>query len=389
MPAPSARVRGLVLPPFDVINHRAAALRERGLDVISLGQAVPGFPPPPAALAAAQRALSNPDVHRYAADAGLPSLRDALCGALAREFASDVAPDEVIVTAGGNQAFMLAAMTVLDPGDEVVLPGPYFVNHEMAIRTVGAVPVEAALDESAGFGTRWKDIAPHITSRTRAVVVCSPSNPTGAVTTGEDLADIIHELAERHVALICDETYMHFVFDGRHVTPTSLAGWREHVVVVGTFSKSFAMTGWRVGYMIASRDVVAEAIKIQDAMIICAPVISQVAVEAAVREDWNYMKAFDPELRKRRAALVSGLAGVGGLSWTPAGGGFFAFVRTPSGRDSDALAAAILESVYVVTIPGRAFGKSGEGHLRLSYGAVGVDLLVEACDRLRRFFAQY
>ena len=387
MPVCSARARSLILPPFDVINHRAAVLRQQGKDVISLGQAVPGLPPPPAALAAARASLSNPDVHRYAADAGLPTLRDALCAALAREFAADVTADEVIVTAGGNQAFMLAVMTVVDPGDEVVVPGPYFVNHEMAIRAAGAVPVEAALDESAGFRARWRDIAPHITPRTRAVVVCSPSNPTGAVTSGDDLADIVRELAARRIVLLFDETYMHFVFDGVHVPPTSLPAWRDTSVVVGTFSKSFAMTGWRVGYLIGSPDVVAQAIKIQDAMIICAPVVSQVAVEAAIREDWNYARAFDPELRSRREALGAGLARIPGVSWAPAGGGFFAFVRTSHERDSEKLASAILESVHVVTIPGRAFGESGEGHLRLSYGAVSVDVLTEACDRLGRFFA--
>jgi len=184
---------------------------------------------------------------------------------------------------------MLAALTTIDPGDEVVLAGPYFVNHEMAISAAGAIPVEAPVSESNGFAARWTDIEPHLTARTRAVVLCTPSNPTGAVVGREDLERIISELARRQVTLICDETYMHFVYDGTHASAASIDGWRDNVVVVGTFSKSFAMTGWRVGYLLADRRVCDEALKVQDAMIICAPVISQRAVEAAVRTDWNYI----------------------------------------------------------------------------------------------------
>jgi aspartate/methionine/tyrosine aminotransferase len=147
----SARARGLVCPPFDVLNQRAAALRGEGKNVISLGQAVPGFPAPPAAVEAARRALTDLDTHRYSADAGILSLREALCQSFKSHLRIDAAPDDVIVTAGGNQAFMLAAMVAADPGDEVVLAAPYFVNHEMAVRAAGAIPVEAAVDESAAF----------------------------------------------------------------------------------------------------------------------------------------------------------------------------------------------------------------------------------------------
>src|SRR6185369_10630438 len=160
MSAVSARARGLVFPPFDILNQKAAALRQAGHRVISLGQAVPGFPPPPAALEAAHRALADPNVHRYSADAGILSLREVFCDRLREHLHVDATPDGVIVTAGGNQAFMLAALTVLDPGDEVVLAAPYFVNHEMAIRAAGAVPIEAPVREDSGFRTHWSDIEP-------------------------------------------------------------------------------------------------------------------------------------------------------------------------------------------------------------------------------------
>ncbi len=382
----SGRARSLVFPPFDILNQKAAALRQAGHRVISLGQAVPGFPPPPAALEAARRALADPDVHRYSADAGLLTLREVLCDRFRQHLRVAVTPDEVIVTAGGNQAFMLAALTVLDPGDDVVLASPYFVNHHMAIHAVGAVPIEAPITHDSGFRTRWTDIEPLLTPRTRAVVLCTPSNPTGAVIEREQLERIVRELSARGITLICDETYLHFVFDGVHSSAGSIERWQENVIIVGTFSKSFAMTGWRVGFLMADRRVCEEAIKIQDAMIICAPVISQKAVEAAIRDDWNYITRFKDELQNRRSKLEAALDRIPALHWEPTGGGFFAFVRILDRSDSTQLASAILERAHVVTIPGASFGGWGEGFLRLSYGAVSGDELAEACDRLRKFF---
>ena len=383
----SSRVSGLVVPPFDELNQKAAGLQRQGHDIINLGQAVPGFGPPASAIDAARRALPEAATHRYSADAGLLTLREALCGTFESERTTDVRSDEIIITAGGNQAFMLAVMTLIDPGDEVILAAPYFVNHEMAIRAVGGTPIEAPLQESAGFSARWSDIAGHITARTRAVVLCTPSNPTGAVIGGDELARIVRELSDRGILLVSDETYLHFVYDGTHASAASVEGWRQNVVLVGTFSKSFGMTGWRAGYLLADRDVCSQAIKIQDAMIICAPVISQIAVEAAVRDNWNYARSFHDDLRARRTALAEGLAAIPQLEWSPTAGGFFAFVRVNGCRDSVALADDILDRAHVVTIPGATFGRSGEGFLRLSYGASSVEELTEACARLRNFFA--
>jgi aspartate/methionine/tyrosine aminotransferase len=402
VPSIPSRVAAISLPPFDVLNIRAAKLRAEGRNVITLGQGVPGFGPPPGAIEAARAALSNPATHLYCADAGLLSLRQALCDRLGAHHGIGATPDDLIVTAGGNQAFMLAATTLLDHGDEVILSGPYFVNQEMALRAIGVVPVEAGVSEAEGFRTRWTDIEPHITSRTRAVVLCTPSNPTGAVIAPVELTRIVLELRTRGIVVMCDETYMHFVYpratepavgvtkSGRLTSASAAAieGWRENVVVLGTFSKSFGMTGWRLGYLLAGSKVCEQAIKIQDAMIICAPVIAQVAAEAAVRDDWHYAYAYHDELITRRRVLEEELASIPGLHWTPADGGFFAFVRVDGCRDSLSLSTAILDAVDVVTIPGATFGRSGEGYLRLSYGAANVAQLKEACGRLRAFFAK-
>jgi aminotransferase len=395
MPRVPARTSNLILPPFDVLNQKAAALRRAGHDVISLGQAVPGFGPPPAAIDAARRALGDAPTHRYSEDAGMVTLREALCEKLAAHRRIAAQPDDVIITAGGNQAFMLAAMTLLDPGDDVVLTTPYFVNHEMAIRAIGGVPIEAPLSEDEGFTPRWSAIEPHVTARTRAVVLCSPSNPTGAVIDDRELGRIVHELSSRGVIVFSDETYLHFV-TGRRSGPSAAGaasaaavdGWRENVVVVGTFSKSFGMTGWRVGYVLADRAVCEQALKIQDAMIICAPTISQIAIEAAIRADWNYAHSFHGELIARRAALEHGIATIPRLHWTPTAGGFFAFVRVDGCRNSMTLASEILDRAHVVTIPGETFGTAGQGFLRLSYGAASVEQLREALRRLRVYFGE-
>jgi aspartate/methionine/tyrosine aminotransferase len=372
---------------FDILNSRAAALRKDGYSVISLGQAIPGFGPPPRAIDAARESLGRADTHIYSADAGQISLRVALCERLGAEGVR-VTPDEVIITAGGNQAFMLALMTLVDPGDEVLLPSPYFVNHEMAIAAFGAVPREVPLSEVRGFALRWEDLEPAISKRTRAIVACTPSNPTGAVVSPIEMARIAHELAARDIVLFCDETYGRFVYEGEFRSLAALPQWRDAGVVVNTFSKSFGMTGWRVGYLLAPRDVCDAAIRIQDAMIICAPVVSQAGVEAAVREKWDYPASFKSELAARRELLADGLREIPRLHWTPTAGGFFAFVRVDGCTDSAALASEILERAHVVTIPGSTFGKAGEGFLRVSYAALSQADLETALGRLRDFFSR-
>jgi aminotransferase len=357
--------------------------------VISLGQALPGFGPPPSAIRAVEEALPRVDAHIYSADAGLIGLRHALCDRLARHHQVDVSPDEVIITAGGNQAFMLAAMTVLEPRDDVLMPAPYFVNHEMTIRAIGARPIEVPLREADGFAVRWSELVPHLTRRTRAVVICTPSNPTGAVASRDELARIAQELASRSIALFVDEAYMQFVYEGVFESAAALPMWRDNVIVVGTFSKSFGMTGWRVGYMLAERAVIDQAIKVHDAMIICAPVLSQIGAEAAIRESWPYPLLFREELMVRRRLLSEGLRAIPDLHWTPTAGGFFAFVRVAGCSDSSSLAAHIIEKTHVVTIPGAVFGASGEGYIRLSYGSVAQDDLREAVGRLGEYFRMH
>ena len=381
-----SRIRGIELPPFDPLNRRAAELRAAGHHVISLGQAVPFFAPPASALNAARAAIDTPDVNRYVMDQGLPGLRAALAERLAEVIGVTISADDLVITAGGNHAFTLALTTLVDPGDEVILPAPYFTNHQMAVVNLGATPVEAPVADRVTFDVRWADIEPRLTARTKAIVLCNPSNPTGAPISAVEGARIVREAATRGILVISDETYMQFVYDERHWSAASVPGWRQNVVVVSTFSKSFGMMGWRVGYVLADAAICEQAVKVQDAMIICAPVISQMAAEAAVRECWAYPTTFHDELRQRRRLLADGLATIPGMEWTPTRGGMFAFTRITGCEDSTRLSNDLLERAHLVSIPGAAFGRSGEGFLRLSYGyAVQADL-AEAIERLRRFF---
>jgi aminotransferase len=384
VPRVRSRIHDIVLPPFDPLNSRAAELRAAGHQVIALGQAVPFFPPPPAAIEAARRAVDHPDVHRYVTDPGLPGLREALAARLP----GAITGDDLVITAGANHAFTLVLTTIVDAGDEVVLHSPYFTNHHGAIIAAGAAPVEAAVADRETFAVRWSDIEPHLTRRTKAVVLCNPSNPTGAPVDVRDGDQIVRELARRGIFAISDETYMHFVYEGDHWSAAGTSGWRENVIVIGTFSKSFGMMGWRVGFMQADAAICADAVKVQDAMIICAPAISQMAAEPAVRDAWSYAGSFHAELRARRRIVAEGLGAIPGVHWTPTRGGLFAFARVDGCTSSTALSRDLLEDAHVVTIPGAAFGPSGEGHLRISYGYATQAELTDAMRRLRAFLAR-
>lgn len=374
---------------MEALNAHAARLSRQGARVISLGQGVPGFPAAPQAIEAVRQALEEPETHIYSPDAGLRSLRQALGAALAEWNEIEVDPEEeIIVTAGANQAFMLAAVTLLEPGDRILLPSPFYFNHEMAVRAMGGVPVEVPLSEETGFQMRMEDLEPHLASRPRAMVMISPNNPTGAVYDPGELKRVGRELASRDIAIITDETYQHFVYEGaEHFSLASVAEIRPQLITIGSFSKSFSLTGWRVGYLVAQPAFIEEALKVQDAMLVCAPVISQKAALGGLQEPGHTLSHRREILDQRRRLLIERLAEIPKLAWHPTRGAYFAFVRAEGCADSAELARDILDTVHVVTIPGSVFGRSGEGYLRLSYGSVETADLDEACSRLSRYFA--
>jgi aminotransferase len=249
--------------------------------------------------------------------------------------------------------------------------------------------VEAQLAPADGFALRWEHLAPHITPRTRAAVLTTPANPTGAVAAPVELRRIGHELAARGITIICDETYEYFVFDGAtHTSPAADPDLRPHVVTVGSFSKTFGLAGWRVGCLVAPPAFTREALKVQDTLVICAPTPGQIAVAAALDSDYYpALAAQRAELATRRTALRTALAAVPALTWAETHGSLFAFLRVAGDPPAAPLARRLIQEAGVQLIPGSAFGQAGAGHLRLSYGAATVAQLGEAVARMGRFFA--
>ena len=383
------RIRDIAPAIMDEIGARVKELSHDGADVMDLAGGVPIFPPVASALRSARQALDDPATHLYGADAGLLSLREGLSRWLAEKDGIKVDPaTEIMVTAGANQAFMLAVLTLLEPGDKVLLPSPFYFNHEMTVRIAGGVPVEVPLREETGFQLTLADLEPYLEMEPRMLVMVSPNNPTGAVYDPEELQHIARHLASRGVVIISDETYEHFVHEGaEHFSVGSLPECRSHVITIGSFSKTFSLSGWRVGYLLAESDFVQQAIKVQDSMLVCAPLISQKAALGALKTPLEELARRRSLMSEQRQLLARRLAKIPRLRWHPTRGAYYAFVHVEDNTDSAALATDVLETAHVATVPGSVYGHNGEGFLRLSYGSVNKVELEEACARLSKYLA--
>ena len=386
------RVSRVAMPPIDALNTRMSQMNAVGADVISLGQSVPFFGPPSQMLDSVRDALDGfgPRLHTYGPDAGIPELLDALARKL-RDF-NGLTFDpgtQLLVTPGSNQAFMVAMTTILEPGDEVAIASPYYFNHHMAIELCGGRVKEIPLSEENGFQMRMEDVERALSERTRAVVIISPNNPTGAVYRPEEIATITRELTERGIYVIGDDAYEVFCYDGaRHTGVAELADSVDNIITLGSLSKTFGMTGWRIGYMAASAELCRQALKVQDAMAICAPIISQVAATAALERMPEYPLGMIAELDDRRSLLERTLSEIPALHWSKTDGALFAMVRADvTGQDRE-LAWELLEGAQVLTVPGSAFGTQWEGFLRISYGCSPRDRYEEALSRLGDFFGR-
>lgn len=380
------------MPPIDALNTAMSQMNAEGGDVISLGQSVPFFGPPPQMLDAVREALDSfgPRLHTYGPDAGIPELRNALARKL-REFnGAPFDPDtQLLVTPGSNQAFMVVMTTILEPGDEVAIASPYYFNHHMAIELSGGVVKEIPLSEEDGFQMRMEDVESALTERTKAVVIVSPNNPTGTVYRPEEIAVIARELSERGIYVISDDAYEVFCYDGaRHTSVAGVTGAGGNVITLGSLSKTFGMTGWRIGYIAASGELCRQALKVQDAMAICAPIISQIAATAALEHMPEYPLSKIGELEHRRMMLEGALDKIPALHWEKTDGALFAMIRADVVGRNRELAWELLEEAEVLTVPGSAFGRQWEGFLRISYGCSPRDRYEEALSRLIGYFNQ-
>lgn len=353
---------------------------------ISLGQGIVSWGPPRSALAELARLETDSALHRYNAVYGLPELIDEISAKLHQENGITVdGKNRVFVTAGGNMAFFNALLAVADPGDEIILPVPFYFNHEMAITMANVRCVPVPVDDNQQPCV--DEIADVITSSTRAVVTVSPNNPTGAVYRPDTLREI-NELCRKHgLYHISDEAYEHFTFDDAvHFSPASIPGSEGHTISLFSMSKSYGMAGWRTGYMIAPAHLVEAINKIQDTILICPPVPSQLAAIGALRGGREYLRRNLSELARTRArarVLLEPLSKYGRIA--PAGGALYYWIELNTGLRPLAIVERLVREHRVAVIPGSAFGDAGETgvcRLRVSFGALGADQVAEGIGRL-------
>jgi aspartate/methionine/tyrosine aminotransferase len=392
----SARVGSITESATLAVDARAKALQASGRPVIGFGAGEPDFPTPDYIVEAAAEACRDPRNHRYTPTAGLPELREAIAAKTARDSGYRVDAAQVLVTNGGKQAVYEAFATLLDPGDEVLLPAPYWTTYPESIRLAGGVPVPVLADETSGYRVTVDQLDRARTSRTKALLFCSPSNPTGAVYGREDVAGIGRWVHENGLWVVTDEIYEHLTYAGAAFSsmPVEVPELAQTCVVVNGVAKTYAMTGWRVGWLIGPRDVVGAATNLQSHATSNVANVSQRAALAAVTGDLSAVAIMRAAFDRRRRTIVAMLGQIDGVVCPEPEGAFYAYpsVKGVLGRQiagrtpttSAQLAELILDEAEVAVVPGEAFGPSG--YLRLSY-ALGDDDLAEGVSRLQRLLA--
>ena len=393
----SRRIGGIAESATLAVDAKAKALKAAGRPVIGFGAGEPDFPTPDFVVAAAQAACADPRNHRYSPAGGLPELKEAIAAKTLRDSGVEVTAGQVLVTNGGKQAVYEAFATLLDPGDEVLLPAPYWTTYPEAIRLAGGVPVEVLADETQGYLVTVDQLEGARTERTQALLLCSPSNPTGAVYPPEQIRAIGEWALAHGVWVVTDEIYEHLVY-GDAVFSSVLAevpDLADTCVVLNGVAKTYAMTGWRVGWMIGPPDVVKSATNLQSHLSSNVANVSQRAALAAVTADLSAVHAMREAFDRRRGTIVSMLGAIDGVVCPTPDGAFYAYPsvagllgREIAGRvptTSAELAEIALDEVEVAVVPGEAFGPSG--YLRLSY-ALSDDDLVEGVSRLARLFGE-
>jgi len=357
-------------------------------DIISLGVGEPDFTTPDRIREVAIQAIRDGHTS-YTSNLGMPACREAISAYLHRLYGITYDPGtEILITVGVSEAMDLAMRTLLDPGDEVLVPEPAFVSYKPIATLAGGVPVAVDLRAENDFRISVADLEDAVTPRTKVLLLSYPSNPTGAVMSREELLAVA-EFAERHdLWVISDEIYDRLTYIGEPTCFATIPGMRERTITLNGFSKAFAMTGWRLGYACGPAEVVATMNRIHQYGMMCAPTLSQIAAIEALEHADEDVKAMVASYNARRRVIVSGFREIGMDCFEP-GGAFYAFpsVRR-TGMDSETFAARLLEEEKLAVVPGNAFGASGEGHVRCCY-AVSMANIEEALVRLRRFVEKH
>ena len=392
----STRIGGIAESATLAVDAKAKALQAAGRPVIGFGAGEPDFATPDYIVEAAVAAARDPRNHRYTPAGGLPELKAAIVQKTARDTGLVIEPANVLVTNGGKHAVYNAFATILDPGDEVLLPAPYWTTYPESIRLAGGLPVPVFADESQGYKVTVDQLEAARTERTKALLFCSPSNPTGAVDSPEEVAAIGRWAVEKGLWVVTDEIYEHLTYGGVTFTslPVAVPEIADRCIVVNGVAKTYAMTGWRVGWMIGPVDAVKAATNLQSHATSNVNNIAQRAAIAALTGDLSAVARMRAAFDRRRQTMVRMLNEIDGVVCPEPTGAFYAYPsvtgvlgREVAGRTpttSADLAELILDEAEVAVVPGEAFGASG--YLRLSY-ALGDDDLVEGVTRIQKLLA--
>jgi aspartate/methionine/tyrosine aminotransferase len=390
----SDRIAAIAESATLAVDAKAKALKAAGRPVIGFGAGEPDFPTPDYIVQAAAAAARDPRYHRYTPVAGLPELREAVAVKTERDTGYEVTSAQVLVTNGGKQAVYNAFATLLDPGDEVLLIAPYWTTYPEAIKLAGGVPVEVFTDETSGYLATVEQLDAALTERTKVLLFVSPSNPTGAVYPPEQVDAIGAWAREHDLWVVTDEIYEHLIYgDAQMRSIAHTAG--EKVIVLNGVAKTYAMTGWRVGWLIGPTDVVKAASNLQSHCTSNVANVSQVAALTAVSGDLAAVAHMREVYDRRRRAIVAALSDIPGVVCPVPEGAFYAYpsvkgllgrpLRGRTATDSAELAALILDEVEVAVVPGEAFGTPG--YVRMSY-ALGDDDLAEGVARIAKLVAE-
>ncbi|MEU8271414.1 pyridoxal phosphate-dependent aminotransferase [Sphaerisporangium sp. NPDC049002] len=396
-PRISARISAISESATLAVDAKAKAMKAEGRPVIGFGAGEPDFPTPDYIVAAAVEACGNPRFHKYTPAGGLPELKQAIADKTLRDSGFEVDASQVLVTNGGKQAVYEAFATLLDPGDEVLVVAPYWTTYPEAIKLAGGVQVDVVTDETTGYLASVDQLEAARTERTKVLLFVSPSNPTGAVYSPQEVEAIGRWAAEHGLWVVTDEIYEHLVYGDTTFTSiaTAVPELRDRVLVLNGVAKTYAMTGWRVGWLIGPKDVVKAATNLQSHATSNVSNVAQAAALAAVSGDLSAVAAMREAFDRRRQTMVRMLNDIPGVVCPEPFGAFYVYpsvkgllgkeIRGRRPQTSAELAELILEEAEVALVPGEAFGTPG--YFRLSY-ALGDDDLVEGVSRLAKLLAE-
>ena len=386
----SERISRISVSSTLAVVQKAAQLRASGVSLVDFGAGEPDFPTPDNIKRAAIEAI-NQNFTKYTPTSGIKELKEAIVARHATDFGSNYKIEECLVTVGGKQAIFEAVVALINHGDEVVLPVPYWVSYLDIVNYAGGKAVPLETREGDKFQVRAADVEKLITPKTRLIIVNSPNNPTGAVIPDEEMEKILALAKRRNVLLMTDECYCQFLYDGRKPFSLGHSGDRDHLIITGSLSKTYAMTGWRVGFALGAKDLLSNMLNLQSHSTSNPTSISQKAAVEALRGPQDSVQTMLAEYQRRRDKIVAGLRAIPGITCAMPAGAFYvypnvgAYLKKDGIADCKVLVDRLLEEAHVAVVPGPGFGT--DEHVRLSY-ATSMENIEEGLQRMKKFFSE-